>query len=894
MKTHLFGGWRRFLVGLLLASSLHGQETPSDSVEADIPEWVVWENVGESEHFQSVELLFAQIGEEYPVGILLVVGPQDRFSDLEGLKNWHRFSRRSGRSLAILAFDSEDPSRSDEEAAGLWLQQQAQREVGKKLSALAQAQENPSATSVPWNLYLVDSGVDLMLSAILTERINVEAWVAQGGSRYPDVAKLPPVDSESSPQSRSLPPGLVIGGAGKNREGWECVHHLRQRDPRAPLAFQAHQGHVVDEGYFQELGNAFLQAAVGAEPDTSRWVNYETGEHLTEELLETISGREMARFHWFPNDEFLGAWTALSENRPSEPEYVVPMFTRSFEKPPSYFSKVEFHHNRLGKEPKAIFLIALDSNRPQAVFQDQKWIDFARREGLSLMVVNVKNGTRIRSDNRAAAWLGDRLFDFIDKGAYKDVAGIPVIWYGAGRPAYWMQRIMMERLDRFAAWSTMGTPEFAVVPSGTALPPGLIIAAHPGQHFPSLFFMQDVRKSHQANRVCLIAKDDSHINGQYIEEFAREFLAGATTRRKGKGFWLRFRDDKLLTLASSQQGVDPADYVWLPSPAVAGTWKLLSRTRPQIPFPTIKKFTIETPLQEQPELNLFIRIPGGESKDKKPEVKGVLCFCTWQQEDTSLLNRLKKPDDPLVAFADRNQLAVITWNTAGMLPPGTNINGLDEVAEQELARKFDLIGETWLKGIEKVCRENKLPDKGFLLHGVSRGSTYAHRLALRHPEKFLAVNTHIASHYEDPHEDATDVIWLITTGEIDGGYRASREFFLKAQELGFPTLIKAGPSLGHSMRDDIELLSLTFFDYVLRLDESAAAKRADPQADGDAKMTAAQLFRERVATAQYFGDFINHEVYPKSEGDWVPEGQRIPLPSEELANAWGAEPEKGL
>ena len=253
-----------------------------------------------------------------------------------------------------------------------------------------------------------------------------------------------------------------------------------------------------------------------------------------------------------------------------------------------------------------------------------------------------------------------------------------------------------------------------------------------------------------------------------------------------------------------------------------------------------------------------------------------------------MLNRLKRPDDPLVAFADRNNLAVITWNTAGLLPPGTNINSLDEESEKLLSQKFDLIADVWLKGIEKVCRENKLPKDNFLLHGISRGSTYAHRLALRHPEKFLAVHTHIASHYEEPTKEASDVIWLVTTGEIDGGYRASREFFLSASKMNYPTLLKAGPGLGHAMRDDIENLSLSFFDYVMDLRRVAESKRKDPQDKADETSSAAGLFRERVATAAFFGDFINHEVYPKSEGEWVPEGQRIMLPTEELADAWGA------
>ena len=102
-------------------------------------------------------------------------------------------------------------------------------------------------------------------------------------------------------------------------------------------------------------------------------------------------------------------------------------------------------------------------------------------------------------------------------------------------------------------------------------------------------------------------------------------------------------------------------------------------------------------------------------------------------------------------------------------------------------------------------------------------------------------------------------------------------------------MIKAGPSLGHRSRDDIELLSHSFFEYVLNLRDRADLRT---ETGDEGTVTPADLFREDLEKAPYFGDFINHEVYPKDEGEWVPEGQRIKLPNENMANAWGMPPAK--
>lgn len=855
--------------------------------------------VPESPFLEKASLWTARVESE-PLAVLLVVTTPERAEAIRSEDPWVRTCRRAGWSLAVLGLQVKaDIVPADVAAAREGIERTLFSTLDQPSGAGRGGIDGPP---LPIFTCLLDGTGDWLLTAMQARQDRVAAWAVRGLTRIPTVDPIAlglvnpgpgvPPRRENAP---ALSPGVLIAGSpAENRNLWEYWSRLRRSNLENPVAFAPTQWAKINPSYQEDFALQFLSGAASFDLDDEVWLSYREGEKLPAPEVGNLEPGTFAGYGWFPNAEVAGAWRVLCPERASEPDSLVKVWSTVAPKLPPFLSRLEFHHNRIHKEPKALLLIAVDSDRPLFPFQSPQWIDFVRKQGWAILVVNVRDGN-VRSHNQVATWLETRIFDHIDKGPYKDIKNIPIILHASGRPAYWMQRLMVNRPERFRAWCVVGSPEFAVVPKDRLMPPGLLIAPRPEVHFPHLFFLQDLRKAHRLNRVCLLARDEGLLPGNYLDEWTRQFLASAAAEKPAPGFWLRFHDGRRLTLVDSQQGVDPADYVWFPDDATAGMWDLLSRMRPVVPLPKIEKSVVKTGVEEQPELNLFVRIPGTNSGETAG-VRGVLCFCTWQQEDTSLLNRLKKPDDPLVTFADRNRLAVITWNTAALLPPGTPVQGLDEVAERELNAKFDRIGKAWLEGVKKVCRTYKLPDRDFLIHGISRGSSYVHRLVLRYPESFLAAHTHIASHYDPPHAKASNVLWLLTTGEIDGGYGATREFYKKAQELNCPVLFKAGPSLGHAMRDDIEGLSLEFFDYALMLQRQAAEWRANPPKDrGDtSKLTAADLFRERMSYAAWFGDFINHEVYPKNEGEWIPESQRILLPTEALANAWGALPEKGL
>lgn len=321
----------------------------------------------------------------------------------------------------------------------------------------------------------------------------------------------------------------------------------------------------------------------------------------------------------------------------------------------------------------------------------------------------------------------------------------------------------------------------------------------------------------------------------------------------------------------------------------------IAQKKTRVPPPSIKKIVVETRLDEQPKLNFFIRIPGRTVSGAEIP-NGVLCFCTWEMEDHSLLDRLKRGDDPLVQYADRRNLTMITWNTAPLLPQGARTAELNEKNMAELEGKYDRIAESWVKGIERICREHNLPRKNFLLQGVSRGANYAGRIAMRHPDYFLAVNIHIAGSYDPPDGNgAGKILWLVTAGELDDGYPAARQFYEQARKKKYPILIKAGAGLGHAMRDDIQVLALEFFDYALNLKSLAESPDKSKEGRGEPiekKVTAADLYLEKIISPPFFGDLINQGVYPSNGrrgAAWIPDAQRIPLVAKSLADAWGVE-----
>lgn len=183
----------------------------------------------------------------------------------------------------------------------------------------------------------------------------------------------------------------------------------------------------------------------------------------------------------------------------------------------------------------------------------------------------------------------------------------------------------------------------------------------------------------------------------------------------------------------------------------------------------------------------------------------------------------------------------------------------------------------WKHGVSKLCREQALPEDGFLLYGISRGAHWSGRLALRASDKLLAVHLHVANSYDKPQGAGGQVLWMICSGDLDVGRNNAISFYQECRRKGFPMMLKIINGLGYADHPDNIKLWIAFFDYALQARERAAATGQTP----------AQVMQEDMAAARLTGDLLSQEVYRRDESSKIPEAQRVPLVSEDLARIWG-------
>jgi hypothetical protein len=302
-----------------------------------------------------------------------------------------------------------------------------------------------------------------------------------------------------------------------------------------------------------------------------------------------------------------------------------------------------------------------------------------------------------------------------------------------------------------------------------------------------------------------------------------------------------------------------------------------AQTKENLPH-TVKLLerTVETGVPDQPELQLFLRLPEGHSPES-PKAKGVLAFCTWQGEADSLRRKLSDDADDLVRYAKKNDLALLTWNTATLWKSRKSYNQIDRSERQALRDEFDKVARAWESGVGKLCREQGLPQSGFLLYGISRGAHWSGRLALRIPEMFLAVHIHVANSYDKPARSAAQPLWLVTSGDLDVGRDNALAFYRECRSKGYPMVLKVINGLGHADHPDSVKLRTAFFDYALRLKEDSISKGKPPAA----------LMSAGLDSGSFTGDVLSQEVYRGADGQKVPLSQRIALPDEGFAKAWG-------
>lgn len=274
--------------------------------------------------------------------------------------------------------------------------------------------------------------------------------------------------------------------------------------------------------------------------------------------------------------------------------------------------------------------------------------------------------------------------------------------------------------------------------------------------------------------------------------------------------------------------------------------------------------------QEQPRISLFLLLP----ENKKP--KGLLAVCLLANSLESIKKNLLNPGKggemyEIKEFARKHDLAILSWGAKSMW--NRNKNWTEQTASEykNYDKKFDSVSAAWIRGVNSLCEENNIPLNNFLLWGTSGAAQYAMRLALRHPEKFLAVAVHIPSSFDKPTQDGNKILWCLTTGELESGYKRSLSFYNECcgPEYNYLMLYKAIIGLGHKSSNISTKIRIAFFEYALKM------------LHHHEKNTWKNLFRETF----YYGDIVNQRIIFKTQLSNNPNMLLTPIP-DNIVELW--------
>lgn len=304
----------------------------------------------------------------------------------------------------------------------------------------------------------------------------------------------------------------------------------------------------------------------------------------------------------------------------------------------------------------------------------------------------------------------------------------------------------------------------------------------------------------------------------------------------------------------------------------------------------IIEHVVKTTNPRHPRITLFLRLPEGVADGS--QVKGVLAMCVLANSVGDIRRKLQG-DNPsaemgvLARFADKHKLAILCWGAQVLWRAGASYDELERQTNRELDQAFDVVANAWERGVVELHSKYGIPQENFLLWGICGSAQWAHRLALRKPHRFLAVYIHIPSSFDRPTPEAANVLWLLTTGELDGGYERGSRFFTDCRNMGYPIIYKAIMALGHAGSPVADNLGLALFDYALSVkDQKIAGEeyRNDPLRSPVGSPP--PDWREGFFNPEFLGDYLNQTMVPVDERALVPEEFRVPLPNKKLADAW--------
>ena len=362
-----------------------------------------------------------------------------------------------------------------------------------------------------------------------------------------------------------------------------------------------------------------------------------------------------------------------------------------------------------------------------------------------------------------------------------------------------------------------------------------------------------------------------HERSPELESFARRYFL-ETLSQKYSGLWLDIGSGDDVSHSADTAKVLQT---WLPTKAIADEWRTISAQKTK----GVIEHVVKTKLKGYEQLTMFLRMPSGGKVD------GVLCLSLLARSPVEVREDIRSGSSGKCAraldFADAHNLAVVAWGSHRLWDPNRNWDELTRAEARKADADFDLVAKAWDAGITHFVKKYGLPPSGYLMNGSSGAAQYAQRLAMRCPERFLAVHTHIPSSFDLPTKDGAAVLWCVTTGENELGYARSKRFFRAARDLFYPIIYKAYPGLGHEGNSYVSELGFACFEYALK--EYARATRLNGGKPTKPDWT------DIFSSSLFLADIFNQEVYSKFDYLCVPHEFRMILPTEEIRDIWAKE-----
>lgn len=540
-------------------------------------------------------------------------------------------------------------------------------------------------------------------------------------------------------------------------------------------------------------------------------------------------------------------------------------------------------------EPKGILLICVnEKEKVESLAKDKTWQAFAEENQLTLAAASF-------AAPRAERGAGDVLLKGLD-GHFKKP--LPLVLYGRDDGGQFASTFASWRPNRVALWIAYQKKWDAKAPKQKSAPPGLVACDKEDadrDNQAKAYFQSGRNAGHPWNFVALSIpwKERRAQFENFLRDYSRTILAGSNPDSQ---VWISL--ERMTAMSGTERWMKPAECAWFPDASLVPAWTNLVKPKSQDDKPTFVQRSIETNNPRQPRVDMYLRIP------PLPEgvpIKGVLAYCTWENDHAGILEKLKVDTKgkqialsgpaercrALIAYAEQHQMAVLTWGTVEAWNNHASTEELERDKQREFDRNFDRLATAWERGVKELARETGIPDRNFLLYGVSRGAQWAHRLALRKPDYFLAVHVHIPSTFDKPTPEACNPLWLLTTGELEYGYERALRFYEECRGFGYPMIFKGIIGLGHQGSAVADALGMKFFDYALSvqaLREELDVKRKSALASLS-KQTAGPWLKD-FRQPPFYGDAVNQECLPGEQQQLIPSSFRVPLPTKVLAEAW--------